>query len=234
MIKTHKYLKDNWFVFNNIDTLSKYVARDIVRVADSSIKKRGKFIIVLAGGGSFSKVYKVLSNLKSDWEKWHVFIGDERCLMPEDFNRNDYLINKVWLKNSLIPKRNIQFMHPELGVESCALQYEKLIDSIDRFDLVLLGMGEDGHTASLFPGHTHSLNKKVIVETNAPKLPTDRVSLSYNALNNSLNVFKVIRGPDKGRAVDLWINGLDLPIGRVHGDVEKVYLCKDVLPASSL
>jgi len=229
MIKIHKSLKNNWFIFDSIDTLSKCVARDIIRVANSSIKKKGKFIIVLAGGSSFSNVYKTLNNLKSDWNSWHVFIGDERCLIPKDCNRNDYNINKVWLKNKQIPKRNIHFMHPELGMELCALNYENLIDSIDRFDLVLLGMGEDGHTASLFPGHIHASNKKVIIETNAPKPPRVRISLSYKMLNNSLNVFKIVSGTDKGRAVSLWMNGANLPINKIHGKCEKVYLCKDVL-----
>lgn len=229
MNKIHKSLKDNWFVFDNIDTLSKCVARDIIKVADCSIKKKGKFIIVLAGGSSFSKVYKALSNLKSDWNSWYIFIGDERCLMSEDCNRNDYMINKLWLENNRIPKRNIQFMHPELGMESSAIHYENLIDSIDKFDLVLLGMGEDGHTASLFPNHIYDSNKKVIIETNSPKMPRYRISLSYDTLNNSLHVFKIVSGIDKRRAVNLWLDGVDLPINKIHGKSEHVYLCQSVL-----
>jgi 6-phosphogluconolactonase len=222
-------LKDNWLIFNNIDALSKRLADDILNIANYSIKSKNKFTIVLAGGTSFINVYRILCNSESNWEKWHIFIGDERCLEANSSGRNDFMINKIWLKNGLIPVDNINFIPTELGVELGALHYEKIINKVNKFDLVLLGMGEDGHTASLFPGHSYTLDRDVIPERNSPEYPKYRVSLSYEALNRSTNVFKVIGSSNKKHAVDLWIKGVDLPINRIHGKFERVYACNDSL-----
>jgi len=229
MIKTYESLKDNWLVFDDIDILSKYVAKNIMKIANNSIEREGRFTIVLAGGSSFSKVYKILNNLKSDWSKWHIFVGDERYLPLGDEDRNDRNINQVWLDNSNIPKANIHFIRPELGLSMGANKYEKAVSSVKRFDVVLLGMGNDGHTASLFPGHYYE-DRLVVIEKKSPKSPAHRISMSYSALNRSEYIFKVVCGSDKKHAVDLWMNGQDLPISRIHGMKERVYVCQDCMP----
>jgi 6-phosphogluconolactonase len=224
-------LKDNWFVFENVEQLSKQLANDILHIARQSIRVTNKFTIVLAGGTSFSSVYRILNNSTSNWKKWHIYIGDERCLALGDKNRNDYLINKIWLGNGLIPKKNIHFIHSELGVDIGASNYEKVVREIEKFDMVLLGMGEDGHTASLFPNRIYDKDKSVIVEKNSPKYPKNRISMSCKMLNKSSHVFKVINGASKKNVVDLWLKGADLPINKVHGDREKVYACLECIPS---
>ena len=110
-------LQDNWFVFENIDKLSEQLADDILNVARTSIKLHNSFKIVLTGGNSIVDTYKILSNSDSDWNRWHVFLGDERYLPAGDRDRNDRLINEVWLKNGAIPEDNIHFIRTELGIK---------------------------------------------------------------------------------------------------------------------
>jgi 6-phosphogluconolactonase len=223
-------LRSNWLIFADIDKLSEQLANDVLNIANHSIKFTNKFTIVLAGGVSFSNVYRILHNSKSDWSKWHLYIGDERCLASGDKNRNDYLINKAWLKNGLIPKKNINFIHSELGADEGAALYEEAVKEIKKFNVVLLGMGEDGHTASLFPNHIHDKDKNIVVEKKSPKYPKNRISMSYKMLSKSNNVFKLISGPSKQNAVELWLKGVDLPINKIYGDCEKVYACLDCMP----
>ena len=221
-------LKDNWLIFKDINTLSEKLARDILNVADYSIRSTNKFTIVLAGGSSFSNVYRILNNSKSNWKKWYVYIGDERCLMQGDSNRNDYLINKIWLKDGPIPKKNINFIRAELGTKLGVSHYEKIVNNVKKFDIVLLGMGEDGHTASLFPEHSYKKNS-IVADERSPKYPAHRISMSYETLNKSSYVFKIISGFNKKYAVDLWRKGQDLPINKICGDQEKVYACQDCI-----
>ncbi len=222
-------IKDNWFVFENIDKLSEQLAKNILDIAKTSIKSSNSFKIVLAGGNSILNTYKILSNSKSDWSKWHIFLGDERCLPVEDKDRNDYIINQVWLNNGLIPKNNINFIHAELGADDGTLHYEKILNNVGDFDVVLLSMGEDGHTASLFPGHLYGENKNVVAEYNSPKYPKVRISISYSRINQSKNIFKIINGSSKQKALNMWLEGKALPINKIYSQFEKVLICKNTL-----
>ena len=219
---------NNWLIFTDIDKLSEKLACDILDIAEKSIQLNDIFRIVLAGGESVTSLYKVLNNSKSTWSKWQVYIGDERCMPLKDINRNDHMINKIWLDHSKIPKQNIHFTHAELGPYKASIHYENVLKSIGYFDVVLLSIGEDGHTASLFPSHFYDENKSVVVECNSPKYPKERVSMSYSRLNQSKNIFKVINGKSKQGAVDLWSKGMILPINQINGHSEKVYACENV------
>jgi 6-phosphogluconolactonase len=225
-------LKDNWFVFEDINKLSNQLANDILDIAKNSIKLSDSFKIVLTGGNSILNTYKVLSNSESDWDKWHIYLGDERCLPIGDKDRNNHIINQVWLSNSQILKKNIHYIQAELGADDGAVHYEKVLNSANDFDVTLLSMGEDGHTASLFPGHLYDKNKDVVTECNSPKYPKERISMSYLRLNKSKNVFKILSGSSKQEALDLWLKGRVLPINQISGQYNKIYLCKDVLSVS--
>ena len=224
-------LKDNWFVFEDINELADQLANDILDVAKTAIRSNNSFKIVLTGGNSILNTYKVLSNSESDWDKWHIYLGDERCLPIGDKGRNNHIINQVWLNNSRILKKNIHFIDAELNATDGAARYENILNSVGDFDVTLLSMGEDGHAASLFPGHLYDANKSIVIERNSPKYPRERISMSYSRLNHSKNIFKVISGSSKQRSLDLWLkgDGLGLPINQISGINNKMYLCKDAL-----
>ena len=225
-------MRNNWKIFKDSITLSECLATDIMYVANESIDKNGQFSIVLAGGKSFMDTYKILRDARSNWLKWHIYISDERCLPKNDRGRNDIKIYEVWLNNGKIPKKNINFICAELGIDEAVKNYEMILKNKDVFDLVLLGMGEDGHTASLFPNRTSNQNDSVIAEYNSPKFPKERISLSYSRLNKSKYVYKLISGPSKSQALRLWMNGEKLPINQIFGKKEKVYILNDALPGN--
>ena len=223
-------LKGNWSIFENIDKLSMQVADDILDVAKISIKSTGSFKIVLAGGKSLIPTYKILSHSNADWSRWHIYIGDERCLPLKNKERNDHNINIIWLNNSPIPKKNIHFIRAELDAKQAAWHYETTLKEVKNFDVTLLSMGEDGHTASLFPGHQYDNKRDVVIINNSPKKPKQRISLSYSRLNQSNKVFKIISGSLKCNAVRQWLNNIQLPINQINGNSEKVYLSQNALP----
>ena len=204
-------------------SLSKALAQEILNIAKKSIFEKDCFSIVLTGGQSVLSLYKILSKADSNWDKWHIYIGDERFLPAEHKDRNDQTINEIWLDNSTISKKNIHFIKAELGLLEARVEYENTLKKIDKFDVVLLGMGEDGHIASLFPNHVYPEDQMVIVEQGSPKPPKERISMSYQQLNKAHYVFKLIIGESKQKAVTLLEQNVNLPITKVNGECEKLF-----------
>ena len=218
-----KILNDNWLIFDDEMSLSKALAQEILNIAKKSIFEKDCFSIVLTGGQSVLSLYKILSKADSNWDKWHIYIGDERFLPAEHKDRNDQIINEIWLDNSPIPKKNIYFIKAELGLLEARAEYEDTLKRIDKFDIVLLSMGEDGHIASLFPGHIYPKEQLVVIEQNSPKPPKERISMSYKQLNKAHYVFKLIMGESKQKAVALFKKNANIPITKINGDCEKIY-----------
>ena len=221
-----KILNDNWLIFDDKMSLSKALAQEILNIAKKSISEKNCFSIVLTGGQSVLSLYKILSKADSNWDKWHIYIGDERFLPAGHKDRNDQLINEAWLDNSIIPKSNIYFIKAELGSVKAKLEYESIIDKIDKFDVTLLSMGEDGHVASLFPDHVYPKNQNVVIDMNSPKLPKQRISMSYERISASNNIFKIIIGESKKMATQLVLKNIALPFNKVCGDSEKIFIHK--------
>ena len=224
-----KILKDNWIIFDDEILLAKSLAQNILNIAKKLILKNDRFSIVLTGGQSVLSLYKILSKADSNWDKWHIYIGDERCLPLGDKDRNDYMINKVWLNNSLIPKDNIHFMHAELGVDAAASHYKKVLIDVEYFDVVLLSAGEDGHAASLFPKHSYDDRENVVVEKNSPKYPLHRVSMSYSRFNKSKNVFKIVSGSSKKIVLKKIFDNIMLPINKIQGNANRIYITQSAI-----
>jgi len=218
-----KILNDNWLIFDDEMSLSKALAQEILNIAKKSIFEKDCFSIVLTGGQSVLSLYKILSKADSNWDKWHIYIGDERFLPAGHKDRNDQIINEIWLDNSPVPKKNIHFIKAELGLLEARVEYENTLKKNDKFDVVLLSMGEDGHIASLFPNHVYPEEQMVVVEQDSPKPPKERVSMSYQQLNKAHYVFKLIIGESKQKAVTLLEQNVNLPIAKVNGDCEKIY-----------
>ena len=224
-----KILNDNWLIFDDEMSLSKALAQEILNIAKKSIFEKDFFSIVLTGGQSVLNLYKILSKADSNWDKWHIYIGDERFLPAGHKDRNDQIINEIWLNNSTIPQKNIHFIKAELGLLDARVEYENTLKRIDKFDVVLLSMGEDGHIASLFPNHVYPEDQMVVVEQDSPKPPKERISMSYQQLNKAHYVFKLIIGESKQQAVHLLQKNTNLPMTKVTGECEKLYICKNAI-----
>lgn len=140
------------------------------------------------------------------------------------------MARSAWLDKVSIPKGQIFDIPAELGPEQGAELYAETIATALPFDLVLLGMGEDGHTASLFPGHQHDPNELTHAVYNSPKPPPERVSLSAKALAKAAEVVFLITGENKRDAVAQWRAGADLPVAAIHADKISIYADKAAYP----
>lgn len=203
-----------WTPFDASETL-RIAARDaVVASAREAIAGRGSFSIVLAGGSTPRVVYQMLRDADTDWSKWHVYFGDERCLPPDHADRNSRMASEALLDHVAIPAAQIHPIPAELGGAAAAAAYSETLAGLPEFDLVLLGLGEDGHTASLFPGHTwdHNPPQAAIPVMHAPKPPSDRVSMSAQRLSQARKVLFLVEGAGKQHAVSQWKRGVFLPV----------------------
>lgn len=184
----------------------------ILRAAEAAIAERDVFRIALSGGQTPEHCYSILAKSEADWPRWQIYFGDERCVPPDHRDRNSLMVSRAWLDHVPIPAVNVHPIPAERGAESAAREYEPLVRSALPFDLVLLGMGEDGHTAALFPGRAHTADELVHAVHDAPKPPPDRVTLSVAALSNARQVMILITGASKRPTVEAWCRGECLPI----------------------
>ncbi|HID48483.1 MAG TPA: 6-phosphogluconolactonase, partial [Chromatiales bacterium] len=178
------------------------------------LRRRGRFRIVLSGGTTPRTIYRSLREGETDWTGWHVYFGDERCLPAGDPGRNDHMAREAWLDHVPVPGAQIHSIPAERGSEAGARAYGELLDAVDVFDLVLLGLGEDGHTASLFPGHPPGAEPEapaVLAVHDAPKPPPERISLSARRLSASRRVWFLVSGAGKADALAAWQRGDDIP-----------------------
>ena len=190
----------------------------IRKAAQLAINRHNEFHIVLAGGKTPRRIYETLRSADTDWSSWHVYFGDERCLPPDHAERNSRMAGLAWLDHVGIPAAQIHVIEAERGAELAASRYAQIVGRIEQFDLVLLGLGEDGHTASLFPHHDPGNTPDapaVLAVHDAPKPPPDRVSLSANRLGAARQVLFLVTGEAKRQAVQDWRNGMDLPAAAI-------------------
>lgn len=204
------------------------IKKDLLNLAEKSIKKRGKFLIVLTGGNSIYGLYSLLSNQNINFKKWKFFITDERNYPLNSRERNDNFIKKILFKRKKIISKNVIFFKPELGLNVARSIYEKKIRGV-RFDLALLSIGEDGHVASLFSNKKNKSSSNVIIERNSPKLPKERISLSLKALNNSKNIFKLVIGKSKKKVVKKIINNKNIIANKIRSNKEVIYIEKNLI-----
>lgn len=202
------------FVHDDLDGLGLAVAKHIAAAAAAAIAERGVFHLVLAGGETPRRCYEKLRQLPIDWKRVQVYFGDERCLPVNDVQRNDTMAYGVLFNQVAIPPANIHVIPAELGAEAAALRYAALLEQVGMLDMVLLGMGEDGHTASLFPGSPDSVATTVPV-FDAPKPPAERVSLGLRRLNAARQKIFLVAGKGKHTALQRMMQGEVLPAARI-------------------
>lgn len=175
--------------------------------------KDGEFIsVALSGGSTPKKIFEYISSHDKElvtWNKIRFFWGDERCVSPED-NESNYKMARLSLfEGLLIPEENIFRIFGEAEPEDEAVRYSKIIsenvsveNKLPRFDVMLLGLGEDGHTASIFPGNTQMFYSKNYCEVAThPKSGQKRITLTGPVINNSKSIVFMVTGPDKTKMV---------------------------------
>lgn len=190
----------------------------VAGAARTAIGAGGVFRIVLAGGSTPEAVYRALRDLETPWSAWRVYFGDERCLPPEAEGRNSRMAARTWLAHVPIPPGNVHPIPAELGPERAASDYSRTLREVDEFDLVLLGLGEDGHTASLFPGRDWGEapdSPAALPVHDAPKPPPERVSLSARRLSRARQIVFVVTGAAKRDAVRAWRVGQRIPAAAI-------------------
>lgn len=206
----------NYEIFPDGAAVAEQACLRILVAAKKAIAERGAFKIVLAGGTTPEASYRALAASESDWANWHVYIGDERCLPNDDAERNSVMAARSLTSHVDIPSQQVYLISAEQGAEVAAKAYASIVDAALPFDMVLLGMGEDGHTASLFPGHEHNENETTHAVHNAPKPPSDRISLSAKALANTRELLMLITGAGKQEPLSRWRAGEMLPIATIN------------------
>lgn len=199
-------------IFNTKEEITIQAADLFVAAAQNAIQKRGRFVVALTGGSSPVALYTLLATppykTKIDWNSVFIFWGDERWVPLDDALSNAKMANDTLLSHVSIPKNNIFPMYIEgVSAEHYALEYEKSIKSITgeegQFDLILLGMGDDGHTASLFPGQAvlQEQDKWVAAYYLEPQTMF-RITLTAPLINKARQIVVITFGENKAHALN--------------------------------
>lgn len=198
-------------VFADLDALSHAVSAECVRAANDAVSGRGKCLIALSGGHTPERAYQIWSTEyreKMPWSKAHFFWGDERFVGSDDPKSNYRMAREKLFKNAPVPPENI---HPILTTypqaDQAAKEYESVLrtfitESGPSFDVMLLGIGVEGHTASLFPGSPAlAEQKRWVVGVKAPAEPPLRISLTFPVLRRARATYFLAAGADKAEIV---------------------------------
>lgn len=207
-----------WHAFEKTAELEHAAVAEILRAAQHAIDARGAFHVVLAGGTTPRRVYEALRDAKTAWHEWHIYFGDERCLAIGHAERNSRMAALAWLDHVAIPATQIHPIPAEESAAVAAKKYAGVVNAVELFDLVLLGLGEDGHTASLFPGHDAGDAfdaPATLAVLDAPKPPPQRVSLSARRLSETRQVIFMVTGNGKTQAVNDWRAGVPIPAAAI-------------------
>jgi 6-phosphogluconolactonase len=204
-------------IYRDTDTLLTALADFVVTKANEAIQQHGRFSFVLSGGSSPKKLFELLASdryrKQIDWTKVFFFFGDERYV-PADHPDSNYLMAKKALFDALqISAGQIFRMKTELAPEEAALAYEKdlqgyFVNGLARFDLVLLGLGDDAHTASLFP-HTSVLQEKdsLVKALYIEKVKMNRITLTAPCINQAEAIAFLVYGSSKAEAIQHVLEG---------------------------
>jgi 6-phosphogluconolactonase len=196
-------------VFDDAEAVARAAARRIVELAGASVSERGAFSLALSGGTTPRRVYELLAGEEFrglvEWESVHVFFGDERAVPADHPDSNYRMANEALLSRVPVPGRNVHRIEGLGDTAANASAYESEMRGYfgdaewPRLDLVLLGMGDDGHTASLFPGTAALEERRAwVVANRVEKLGAWRVTLTAPAVNAARHVLFLVSG--KGKA----------------------------------
>jgi 6-phosphogluconolactonase len=212
-------------VSENYDALCRVGAEHFVQTVIAAITREDRAAVALSGGNTPRGLYSLLATepyrVRVPWEKVHVFWGDERCVPPDDAQSNYRMAHEALLAHVPIPAENVRRMRGEgPDLEQAARDYEAEIraffhktEALPVFDLIHLGMGDDGHTASLFP-HTAGLSEgsRLVIVNRVEKLDSNRLTFTYPLLNAAANVVFLVSGDSKTAVLKDVLEGPYQPI----------------------
>jgi 6-phosphogluconolactonase len=205
-----------FLVYETPEELEAAAAHDFVARAEAAISERGRFAVILAGGSTPKDTYEALAQDyadRLDWSRVHVFFGDERTVPPHHEDSNYRMVRETLLAHVRVG--SVHRMRCELAPAEAATNYEEQLreffgssEKLPRFDLILLGLGKDGHTASLFP-ETSALDvtDRWVVVNPVPKLETSRLTLTVPVINAARAVVFLVAGEDKAEALKEVLEG---------------------------
>ncbi|KAG0457186.1 hypothetical protein HPP92_022020 [Vanilla planifolia] len=244
-------------IFETDDELADGLAKYTVEIFRKLTQQKSNFTVVLSGGYLIQKLRKLVEPPyvdEIDWSKWHVFWVDERVVMKDDPDSNYRLANEGFLLKVPIPPAQIYAINDNLDAEGAADDYEAKVKELvehgvvdvsphtkfPRFDLMLLGIGHDGHLASLFPNHQllQEKEKWVTFIKDSPKPPPVRITFTFPVINASAYIFMVVAGTAEVDAVKKAVEGDSsndlLPVQRVYLEDGEFVWILDKLAASRL
>ena len=224
-------------VVENPDAVIREGAEEVVRAAEQALAERGRFVIVLSGGKTPQPLHRLLATTyrdRIDWARTHVWFGDERCVMADDAASNYGMARASLLDHVDIPPGQVHPLAGGMLPGQAALDGEEELrawaDAVGDgplFDVVMLGAGPDGHTASLFPeGRALLARDRLVVSTEAPERfeVRDRLTMTLPALQNGRLVLMLATGGDKRSALKAAYEQGELPVGRVRGRERTVWI----------
>lgn len=205
-------------IFDNSDEVARAAAELFIECAREAVALQGRFTVALAGGSTPKKSYELLATEeyrdRVDWPKVHIFFGDERCVSPDDAESNYRMANEALLSRVSLPPQNIHRMRGEGDAAANARLYEDELRTLfagqewPRFDLILLGMGDDGHTASLFPGSRALKENSAWVTANwVEKFQTFRITLTASVINHARSVAFIVTNAGKAATLEQVLHG---------------------------
>lgn len=205
-------MKPQIIIAENHQEFIRQGAEVILEIGQNALAKRGRFLMVLSGGSTPKPIYQKLASPEYasalDWSKGHIFWSDERAVPPDHPDSNYRMAKETLLDALNIPIANIHRVEAESDPDQAVAAYENELqaffpDQTNSFDLVLLGVGDDGHTASLFPGTTALEETEKWVAANfVEKLDSWRITLTYPAINSAANVLFLVSGESKAAALN--------------------------------
>ncbi len=242
-------MKPELHIFHNLERLSRHVANLFIEQSNRVIRERNRFLVALNGGSTPARLLELLATGYRDqieWSKVHAFWGDERCVSPTDSGSNFKQANDLLLSRVPIPQENIHRVKGELDPIAAAKDYAETLKqfaeprlNFPRFDFVLLGMGEDGHTASLFPDSPVQVTEPVIAVTaNYQDRPANRVTLTQLVFNQARMVVFMATGEKKANTLAQVLsdryNPAQYPVQRIDPQDDQLIWLVDDAAASKL
>ncbi|WP_069801447.1 6-phosphogluconolactonase [Thermogemmatispora onikobensis] len=237
-------------IYTDSETLSHEAARLVTRLAQEAIVTRGRFTLALAGGSTPRKLYSLLASdpyrSQIDWARVDIFWSDERCVPPDHPESNYRMAYEVMLSKLPIPAANIHRMPAEqadrqAAAESYTAELRRVFGTagVPVFDLIQLGMGPEGHTASLFP-HQAALHERehLVLPVSVPKPPPERLTFTPPLLQAARHILFLITGSDKAEAVRAVLEEQgspdDYPARLAHAAAGQVAWLLDTAAAAAL